>query len=124
MKRFAINVLLAAALISAPAMASTGFVEGKRMNSYYGASERDQVNKETIKLSRQDVKNIQISLRKEGYKPGKIDGIYGWQTRAAVKAFQKDRNLRGNGKMTALTLGELRVSVALDFDHKLDRNYN
>lgn len=124
MRFFAIGLLVACSVVGAPAMASESFKEGHRINSYYSSAQRDQVSKTDIKLTKGDVKNVQTALRTAGYKPGKIDGIYGRETKAAVKKFQKDRNLAGAGKVNALTLGALRVSVGDDFDHKLGRNYN
>lgn len=123
MKRFALSVLLVTASFAAPAMA-TDFKEGHRVNSYYSAAERDHVGEGIVKLAKSDIKNVQAALKKAGYKPGKIDGVYGRETRAAVKAFQKDRHLRSDGHPTPRTLGALRVATKVDFDHKLDRNYN
>jgi localization factor PodJL len=39
------------------------------------------------------IENVQIALRDEGYYPGAIDGIVGFQTRAALAAFQRDHGL-------------------------------
>lgn len=123
MKKIAMSVLLATVAFGAPAMASD-FKEGHRVDSYYSAAERDQVNEGVVRLSKSDIKNIQLALKKSGYKPGKIDGVYGRETTAAVKKFQKDRHLKADGKATPLTLGALRVATKVDFDHKLGRNYN
>ncbi|HET7512796.1 MAG TPA: peptidoglycan-binding protein [Chthoniobacterales bacterium] len=41
----------------------------------------------------QVIENVQIALRDEGYYPGAIDGIVGFQTRAALAAFQRDHGL-------------------------------
>ncbi|WP_417667328.1 glycoside hydrolase family protein [Roseibium sp.] len=41
-------------------------------------------------LSVRAIKDLQSGLRKLGYRPGKIDGIFGVLTRKAVRAFQKD----------------------------------
>lgn len=123
MKKFIMTAIAAFAVMAAPAMA-TEWKESNRMHSYYSAAERDQVNVELVKLHRNDIKNIQLALREAGYKPGRVDGIYGPETTKAVKKFQKDRNLRGDGKINARTLGALRVTTSLDLDHKLGRNYN
>ena len=123
MRVFAISFLLVAIAAVAPAFAGE-WKENNRMHSYYSAAERDQVNVEVVKLHRDDIKNIQVALKEAGYKPGRVDGIYGPETTAAVRKFQRDRNLRGDGKINARTLGALRVTTSLDLDHRLTRNYN
>lgn len=123
MKKFALSILLASAAICAPAMA-LDFKEGHRMHSYYGSTEIDRVDLGVVKMSKWDIRNMQLALREAGYKTGPIDGILGVKTRAALKNFQKDRNLKITGKATPITLGKLRVATRVDFDHKLSRNYN
>ncbi|MFA5527564.1 MAG: peptidoglycan-binding protein, partial [Peptostreptococcales bacterium] len=44
-----------------------------------------------------DVMEIQSLLKKIGYNPGQIDGIFGQQTRQAVLNFQRDNNLIPDG---------------------------
>lgn len=122
MKKFAFALVAASVAFTAPAMASERSVGS--IYSYYSASERDQLNNEPVSLTKTDVKNVQLALKKAGYNPGKTDGVYGKHTTAAVKKFQKDRHLSGNGKITARTLGALRVSSEHNYDHKRDRNYN
>lgn len=43
------------------------------------------------------VEQIQRALKDKGFDPGKIDGIWGRNTIAAVKEFQKDRHLKVDG---------------------------
>ncbi len=60
-----------------------------------------------------EVMEIQALLKKIGYDPGPIDGIYGQKTKEAVEAFQRDNNLAVDGiigpqtfdKMEPLLLG-------------------
>jgi peptidoglycan hydrolase-like protein with peptidoglycan-binding domain len=123
MKYFALGILLASvAVVGTPAQAD--WKESNRMHGYYSAAERDHVSRDSVKLHRNDVKNIQLALKEAGYKPGPIDGVYGRETTAAVKKFQMDRHLKGNGKINERTLGALRVNTGLDEDHNLNRNYN
>ncbi|PIP20734.1 MAG: hypothetical protein COX40_03170 [Candidatus Omnitrophica bacterium CG23_combo_of_CG06-09_8_20_14_all_40_11] len=49
--------------------------------------------------SRPSVKQVQIALQKAGYYTGVIDGRKGKQTRDAIKAFQKENNLKADGKV-------------------------
>jgi peptidoglycan hydrolase-like protein with peptidoglycan-binding domain len=50
-----------------------------------------------------DVKQLQKALKKLGHNPGKIDGIFGDKTRAALKRFQKTKGLPETGKVDAAT---------------------
>ncbi|MFM9936853.1 MAG: TIGR02594 family protein [Novosphingobium sp.] len=43
------------------------------------------------------IREIQTALAKAGYLPGPIDGAWGRQTAAAVRAFQKDKGLQVDG---------------------------
>ena len=49
----------------------------------------------------QQLKDIQQSLRELGYLNGKIDGVYGNDTRQAIKEFQADQGMAVTGKVTA-----------------------
>ena len=61
-----------------------------------------------VEITPAKVLQIQRALRKAKYKPGKIDGIYGSDTRRAVEAFQRDHEL-ATGSLTIETLRELGV---------------
>jgi peptidoglycan hydrolase-like protein with peptidoglycan-binding domain len=54
------------------------------------------------------VKTLQTKLSKLGYKVGVIDGIFGSGTEAAVKAFQKDKNLTVDGIAGSATISALK----------------
>ncbi|WP_058835734.1 peptidoglycan-binding protein [Luteimonas abyssi] len=59
------------------------------------------------------VADLQQGLERGGYAPGVIDGIFGSQTDAAVRAFQGDRGLEVDGIVGPKTWGELgRVATA------------
>ena len=42
------------------------------------------------------VRELQVALQETGHNPGSIDGVFGAQTEAAVKAFQEDRGGAGS----------------------------
>jgi lipoprotein-anchoring transpeptidase ErfK/SrfK len=46
---------------------------------------------------------LQAALARVGFSPGPIDGIIGGQTRSALRAFQKARNLRPTGVLDSAT---------------------
>jgi len=58
----------------------------------------------------QEVTNIQTRLKNWGYYNGKIDGIYGYQTYTAVKAFQAKNGLKVDGIAGPQTLAALGLN--------------
>jgi len=57
------------------------------------------------------VSNIQTVLKSLGYYNGEIDGSYGPQTEAAVKAYQKDNGLTYDGMAGPQTLASLNSKI-------------
>ena len=53
------------------------------------------------------VQEIQEILKKAGFNPGSLDGRMGWQTRKAIREFQKARGLSAHGKIDPKTSSEL-----------------
>jgi peptidoglycan L-alanyl-D-glutamate endopeptidase CwlK len=58
------------------------------------------------------VKNVQKKLKKLGYNPGRLDGIFGKKTRAALIRFQKSRGLVADGIVGPQTLAALSLRIA------------
>lgn len=56
------------------------------------------------------VKTAQQQLKKLGYQPGPIDGIYGPKTAAATKAFQKANELPATGRLDNSTLARIALA--------------
>ncbi|MDF1494751.1 spore cortex-lytic enzyme [Caproiciproducens sp. CPB-2] len=54
-----------------------------------------------------EVKSIQTKLRDQGYYKGKVDGIFGSQTKSAVVSFQKAKGLTADGIAGPKTLAAL-----------------
>ena len=46
------------------------------------------------------IRQLQQALNDKGYKAGPVDGIYGWQTTHAVRKYQSDNKMAGNGQLT------------------------
>ena len=57
-----------------------------------------------------EVRNIQQKLKSWGYYDGDVDGIFGSQTQAAVKAFQKKNGLTVDGIAGPATLAAMGIS--------------
>lgn len=55
-----------------------------------------------------DVAELQERLAALGFNPGRVDGIYGAQTRAAVASFQRDTGLGADGIAGPAAVAELR----------------
>lgn len=56
------------------------------------------------------IKDVQRALLSRGFNPGKIDGVYGPHTEAAVRAFQLFTGLVNDGEVGAATLQELGLA--------------
>jgi D-alanyl-D-alanine carboxypeptidase len=56
---------------------------------------------------RPDNKTIQMLLKEKGYYEGDIDGVLGPASKAAIKKFQSDNNLRADGKVGPQTWEKL-----------------
>ncbi len=56
--------------------------------------------------------DVQRALAAKGYRPGPLDGIWGRQTAAALRAFQADKGLKADGILGPLTMAALLPEVA------------
>jgi peptidoglycan hydrolase-like protein with peptidoglycan-binding domain len=63
-------------------------------------------------IGRNGVRQVQQALDKDGFHAGRADGLWGRNTRTAIKDFQKSKNIQGNGRLNQQTLSELGVNVA------------
>ena len=57
------------------------------------------------------VVRTQAALMRKGYYEGDIDGVLGDETRAALKAFQKDEKIKETGRMDIETLTRLGIPI-------------
>jgi len=62
-------------------------------------------------LRGEDVAELQSRLSQLGFDPGKVDGIFGPRTEAAILEFQRNRNLSEDGTAGPELLTELRLLV-------------
>lgn len=60
------------------------------------------------KKGKPSIKQIQLALKNAGYNPGRVDGTMGRQTRIAIKSFQKDNNIRADGRVGKQTWNLLK----------------
>lgn len=59
------------------------------------------------------IRNLQDFLRARGYDPGPTDGIHGPRTDAAIRRYQKDRNLTVDGIAGPETMTSLIIDLLL-----------
>ncbi len=81
-----------------------------------GAAEEETAKQQTLRYGSEgeEVKTLQNRLITLGYLSGKADGIYGKNTKAAVKEFQKKNNLSADGVAGVLTQDALYSDKAQD----------
>jgi len=65
-----------------------------------------------LALTRAQTRDVQEKLILLGYEPGPIDGAFGRRTRAAVRKFQQDAQIRVDGVVGRQTLAALEEFVA------------
>jgi murein L,D-transpeptidase YcbB/YkuD len=56
-----------------------------------------------------DVSGVQARLQNLGYPPGRIDGIYGKRTAAAIRAFQSDHGMDPDGEISDALVARLEA---------------
>jgi len=61
-------------------------------------------------MSRDVIVRVQRALQAAGHSPGPIDGVYGQQTRAAVRSYQQSKGL-ATGGLTLNTLKKLGIQL-------------
>jgi regulator of extracellular matrix RemA (YlzA/DUF370 family) len=72
-------------------------------------------NEQTISpktLSRNDVRQVQQALDKNGFQVGRVDGRWGPKTSNAVKQFQQSKNIQAKGQLDQQTLSDLDLNGA------------
>jgi N-acetylmuramoyl-L-alanine amidase len=58
-----------------------------------------------------EVKTVQTKLKNWGFYKGSVDGVFGWQTRSAVIAFQKKHGLTPDGIVGNATMKAMGIPV-------------
>jgi peptidoglycan hydrolase-like protein with peptidoglycan-binding domain len=96
---------------AAPA-ASTGSV---------GATNKAAPDKPSSTATSDTVKQVQQILADLGYAPGPIDGTLGDETEGAVSAFQRDRKIAQNGRITPELLREIKRVTGRDLSATASR---
>ncbi|HET6238234.1 MAG TPA: peptidoglycan-binding domain-containing protein [Acetobacteraceae bacterium] len=61
-------------------------------------------------MSAPDRREVQAALRRLGYDPGPVDGIFGPLTRAAIRRFQQDLGEKPTGSLTGEQASRLNAT--------------
>jgi peptidoglycan hydrolase-like protein with peptidoglycan-binding domain len=64
----------------------------------------------SVQVSSDDIREAQQKLNEQGYNAGTPDGKIGPHTRAAIRKYQKDKNLSTTGTLDEGTLSHLNVA--------------
>ena len=56
------------------------------------------------------IRQLQQTLNNKDYKAGPVDGIYGWKTTNAVRKYQSDNAMAGNGQLTIALVEALELN--------------
>lgn len=75
---------------------------------------RQQQTSQAAPADRETVRNVQQALEQQGYDVGQVDGVWGRRTADALRNFQRDQNLRGEGRIDQETLAALGVEEGRD----------
>ena len=101
MRKLAATTIAALALplaASLPGLAQQGSTPAQQMQP--GASE----SKSAVNLNPDQIRQLQQSLNDNGFDAGKVDGVFGPSTRAALRQFQSKAGLPPTGELDAQTL--------------------
>lgn len=118
-KKLATVLLVIFSLVAfQPPTAHAGFFLFNIINGIFGGNHKDPPPAKTptehhpgvVKFGMQnsDVAAVQQYLIKANYLSGKADGVFGYHTLAAVKAFQRDCGLVDDGIVGSRTMGALK----------------
>ena len=80
-----------------------------------------QVKPNSVASSDSTIKQVQQILADLGYAPGPVDGTRGDETERAVSAFQRDRKIAQNGRITPELLREIKRVTGRDLSATASR---
>jgi peptidoglycan hydrolase-like protein with peptidoglycan-binding domain len=64
------------------------------------------------RFSRQEIRQVQQTLDKDGFHAGPADGHWGPETRGAIKQFQQSKDIRADGRLNRQTMADLGLSAS------------
>lgn len=106
---------------------NTAQLPNQPANRNTGQQDQQQAANEPVsprQLGHSGVRQVQQALDKDGFHAGRPDGIYGPETQAALKDFQKSKNIQSNGQLDRQTLSDLGVKMASNQSMQSQNNMN
>ncbi len=94
--------------------AEPGNLRQLQVRGYYGEIDRKFSGGAPLYVSPLAVRQVQMSLKQNGYDPGPIDGQWGSNTSRAIEQFQEARNLVPTGNLNITTARILLGGFELD----------
>jgi len=101
------NVAALLALSSAAALPACSMFGGGNNSS--PASHASYSSPQSPALSQDMVQQVQTRLQQAGTYSGRIDGLWGPATEAAVRSYQQQHNLNATGQLDSDTLASLKL---------------
>jgi peptidoglycan hydrolase-like protein with peptidoglycan-binding domain len=106
---------VAAAALCVPAFAQSQKTDNTQQTNPPAAQAQNLAGAKELAASRMNpiqVREIQQALDKEGFKAVHVDGKWGPQTMAALKDFQKSKNINSTGDVDSMTITALGLSTS------------
>src|SRR5262249_39382024 len=76
-----------------------------------GKSDAMKSGKSAHRGNRDQVRATQQALKDKGHDPGRVDGVMGPKTQAALKDFQKSEGIQETGRLDAETMSKLGIEA-------------
>lgn len=74
------------------------------------SSDSNQVAQASSKDEQKAIKKVQRKLKRRGYLRGKVDGVWGQDSVAALKKYQQEKDIQASGTMDKQTADKLGLS--------------
>jgi membrane-bound lytic murein transglycosylase B len=87
-------------------------IQGSATSQRSASEMRSQTaSSQPVNMSRGELRQVQQKLNEMGYDAGKVDGIWGPNTQAAVRSFQHAKGLQATGTLDEQTADALGVDA-------------
>lgn len=77
----------------------------------YNAGQASATGTQTSELSPDMIRKVQQNLRQAGLYKGRVDGVWGPRTEAAVRDYQQQHNINASGQLDQQTLDAMNLGT-------------
>ena len=95
-----------------PTQPAPGQTESRGSGQTQGGQNASTLPIDQSRLSEADIRKIQLELNKAGFDAQDVDGKWGPNSRSALRNYQQQQSLPGDGELNQQTLYALGVAVA------------